>query len=265
MAIRFAHVSDLHLCDGPDAEPGLSAHAYAVAEAMARDLARIRDALDFVVVSGDLTDDAHPASFAAFERLFRPLGLPVLAIPGNHDGPAAYLQQAQGGYLADCDITGRVVEIGAIRLLGLNTCLEKKTMGAISREDFDFVARELAQDSAARPVIVMHHPPFPPGLREFDDIAGQDGASEFSTLVTGAATPPIILAGHVHRAYQARRKRVTCFVAGSPAMPFASDLPFGDSPIRPSQEECRYFVHLLDDHGDHVVTAQPFYLDGTWA
>ncbi len=256
--MRFAHVSDLHLCHGPNAESGLSAHALAVAEAMARDLARISEVLDFVVVSGDVTDDAHPASFTAFERLFRPLGLPVFTIPGNHDGPAAYLRQAQGRFLADCDITGRAVELGNIRLLGLNTCIENETTGAILQEDFDLVADELATDSPKQTIIVMHHPAFPPGLRDFDEIAGLKGAPEFSSLVAGVPNPPIILSGHVHRAYQARRGGVTCFVAGSPAMPFASDLPFGASPIRPSDEECRYFVHSMDAEDSHIVTSQSF-------
>ncbi len=260
--MRFAHVSDLHLCHGPDADTGLSAHAFSVAEAMARDLARIREALDFVVVSGDLTDDAHPASFAAFERLFRPVGLPVVTIPGNHDGPAAYVQEASRAFLANCDITGRAVEMGEILVLGLNTCLENKTIGAISQEDTDLVANKLAMPGAKRAVVVMHHPPFPPGLRDFDEIAELLGAPEFATQLASASNPPVILSGHVHRAYQARYNGVTCFVAGSPAMPFTSDLPFGNSPIRPSIEECRYFVHSLNADGRHVVTSQPFSCDG---
>lgn len=256
--MRFAHVSDLHLCHGPNADSGLSAHAFTVAEAMARDLARIRTVLDFIVVSGDITEDAHPASFAAFERLFRPLGLPVFTIPGNHDGPAAYLHETGGGFLADCDITGRTADIGDIRLLGLNTCLENNTTGAISREDIDFIGVELARLGTKRAVVVMHHPPYPPGLRDFDEIADLQGVREFALLLAGTAIPPVILSGHVHRAYQARQDGVACFVAGSPAMPFTSDLPFGDSPIHPSVEECRYFAHSLSADGSHVVTSQPF-------
>lgn len=260
--MQFAHVSDLHLWNGPDAEPGVSAHTFAVTEAMVKNLTGLRDVLDFVVVSGDLTEDAHPDSFAQFERLFRSLGLPVFAIPGNHDGPAGYLHEARKGYLAECDITGRAVNAGGLRLVGINTCVEKSTTGAISGEDLDFVERELAKTGAQRPVIIMHHPPFGPGLSEFDAIAGLKGASDIATLFDSASVPPLVLSGHVHRAYQAARRGVTCYVAGCPAMPFTSDLPFGDSPIRPSREECRYFVHRLDASGAHVVTAQPFYLDG---
>lgn len=263
--MRFAHVSDLHLCDGPDGDGVLGAHVATVAEAMARDLAQISKVLDFIVVSGDLTEDAHVKSFQRFEQLFKPLGLPVFVIPGNHDGPGAYLREAGSGFLAECDITGRAVELGDVRLLGLNTCIENKTTGAISGEDFELVARELATDSTARPIIVMHHPPVAPGLRDFDEIAGLEGAAAFVEMLGGAAVPTVILSGHVHRAYQAHERGTACFVAGSPAMPYTSELPFGNSPIRPSGEACRYFVHSLDIQGAHIVTSQPFYPDGKTA
>ncbi len=263
--MRFAHVSDLHLCDSPNGDRALSAHVSVVAEAMARDLARISEVLDFVVVSGDLTEDAHGKSFQQFERLFRPLGLPVFVIPGNHDGPGAYQREARGGFLAECDITGRAVELGEVRLLGLNTCIENNTTGAVADEDLEFIARELATDSPTRPIIVMHHPPFAPGLREFDEIAGLEGAAAFVELLLGAAVPVVVLSGHVHRAYQAHRHGAACFVAGSPAMPFTSDMPFGNSPIRPSGEACHYFVHSLGIEGSHIVMSQPFYPDGTIA
>lgn len=229
----------------------------ATAEAIARDLARISGILDFIVLSGDVTDDAHPESFRAFEELFAPIAAPIFTIPGNHDGPAAYFREAGSGFLAERDITGRVVDLGGLRLLGLNTSVEEETTGALTARELDLAARELASDGHGQLVIVMHHPPFAPGLREFDDIARLDGAEEFAHLVRGARRAPIVLCGHVHRVYQATWNGAACFIAGSPALPFTSELPYGDRPIHPSDEQCAYFVHAIDGAGTHVVTPQP--------
>ena len=42
---------------------------------------------DLVVLSGDITQRARPAQFAAARAFVDRLGVPVLAIPGNHDIP----------------------------------------------------------------------------------------------------------------------------------------------------------------------------------
>ena len=254
--MRFAHLSDLHLCNGPAADAGASRHAAEIASAIARDLGRISEILDFIVVSGDLTDDAHGRSFETFERLFAPLGLPVFTIPGNHDGPAAYRRHAAAGWLAQCDITGKAVDLGGIRLVGIDTCIEDSTTGALSEQTLACVERALASSDPRKLVIVMHHPPFATGHGPFDDIAATEGAGAFAELIAESPNKPIILCGHVHRIYQANWMGAACYIAGSPALPFTSDLPFGPSPIHPAEEGCVYFVHAIDDRGTHVVTPQ---------
>ena len=109
--MRFAHLSDLHLSQTPVA--GVLPDADAIVEDIVRDVCRIREGLDFVVVSGDMTDDGDPASFRRFETLFETIDLPVFIVPGNHDGPA--------GYYRYCDIVPAVCRLG-ISPIGLWTC-----------------------------------------------------------------------------------------------------------------------------------------------
>ncbi|MCP5151717.1 MAG: metallophosphoesterase family protein [Chromatiales bacterium] len=255
--MRFAHISDLHVCSGPAAGATAREDIIATVEALAGDLARIAGCLDFIVLSGDMTDDARPESFRKLEELFAPLALPIFTVPGNHDGPAAYFRKVASGRLAEGDLTGRVVDLGAVRLLGLDTCVENEATGALSAQALDLVARELDSNDLSQLIIVMHHPPFAPGLRQFDEIVRLEGAAELARLVAGAARAPIVLSGHVHRAYQARWNGANCFVAGSAVLPFTAEHPYGDGPIRPSAEQRCYFVHAIDADGMHVVTPQP--------
>jgi len=253
--MRFAHISDLHLCVDPAANPAVNDDANIMAERLVQDIGRIREGLDFVIMTGDLTDDAAPASFALFENLFRHVGLPLMLVPGNHDGPAGFLEYGRhSGQFAQWDISGRVVELGKLRLLGINTCVEGDTTGAIPASSLDLLQRELDAETSAQLLIVMHHPPFMPGLREFDEISVLAGSDRFADILRTARTPPVILCGHVHRPYVASLNGAQCFVGGSPARQFAASPPFGTAAIRPSNEQFSYFVHWTEGASHHVMT-----------
>ncbi len=259
--MRFAHVSDLHLSQTPVA--GVLADADAIVEHLVRDVRRISEVLDFVVVSGDMTDDADPASFRRFQSLFASIGLPVYVVPGNHDGSAGYYL-----YLDECeefakwDITNRIEVLKDLRLIGIDTCIEGETTGRIDAEALRLVEQAITRRDATPLIIVMHHPPIPPGMQDFDLVACLEGSEELLGIIQSAEVPQIILSGHVHRPYQARSNGAACFVAGSPTGAHTSDLPFGASPIYMSGLQDFYHVHEIDDRGRHVVTPQHFSYTG---
>jgi 3',5'-cyclic AMP phosphodiesterase CpdA len=256
--IRFAHISDLHVCRDPGGTAGLRDDANEVVEALARDLHRIASRLDFVVLSGDLTDDAHIDSFRRVVRLFDTLPCQMFLIPGNHDGPAAFHTCKRDlPFLGESDITGRVVELGGLRIVGVDTCIEGKTTGALTPGDFSLLKRELASGAPAPLIVVMHHAPFPTGSHAFDDISRLEGSADLAAVLHETGATPIILCGHIHRPYSATWNGAACFIAGSPAAPFTSELPFGASPIHPAKEQYTYFLHALGAGGHHVVVPQP--------
>ncbi len=70
---RIAHISDLHF----------GAEDPAVVAALAEELRADRP--DLVAISGDLTMQARGAEFRDARQFMDGLGLPTLAVPGNHD------------------------------------------------------------------------------------------------------------------------------------------------------------------------------------
>ncbi len=255
--MRFAHVSDLHLEMNVSASPDHGLTSHEVTEAIAHDLISISEALDLVVVSGDLTENADAEAFATFERMFDDIGLPLIVVPGNHDGPAGmHDYSAFSDKFASWDITNRVVEIAGARFLGLNTCIEDVTEGAIDDEGLTLLADEIARNHDGNLVIVMHHPPLVLGLQQFDGFCHLDGRERLMEILGGARDQVIILSGHVHRPYVAVEGRITCHVAGSFFAPYDSALPFGDLPIRPTTLQDFYFIHDLDPGRRHLVTVQ---------
>src|SRR5712691_5760573 len=76
---RLLHISDLHV--GTREAPMVERSLTALIE---------RTAPELVVASGDLTHRGRPDQHAAAAAFLRSLGLPVLAIPGNHDIPYGF-------------------------------------------------------------------------------------------------------------------------------------------------------------------------------
>lgn len=250
--MRLAHVSDLHLgLEGAAGDPK------DVAMAIVADLTGVSEVLDLVVVSGDLTEKADPRAFGEFVQMFDAIGVPVAIVPGNHDGPTGMHAFGRTSRIfAEWHITNRVVEVAGVRLLGLDTCIEATTEGALDEEGLVLLEQEVARKSGGRLVVVMHHPPLVLGLKRFDGFCQLEGRERFMEVMGTAHEQVIVLSGHVHRPYVASEGQVSCYVAGSMVAPYDSALPFGDLPIRPAALQDFYYIHDIAPGGHHVVTPQ---------
>jgi len=83
--IRIAQLSDTHFVEpGEEAEGGFAYDTAAAFEAV-RDHLVDNDALDLVVVTGDVADHGRIAQYSIAAQAFTQIDLPVHVCPGNHD------------------------------------------------------------------------------------------------------------------------------------------------------------------------------------
>lgn len=191
---RIAHLSDLHFGrDDPAVVAGL--------------IARLRTlAPDLVCVSGDFTQRARRAEFAAARAFLDALGLPWLAVPGNHDVPLydvfRRFVSPLGRYerYISPDLCPRWAGGGAA-VQGINSARRMTGKnGRVSEAQAALVARSFAAvaDGVLR-VVVTHHPlvplPWGPGGRALEQVERGDAA----LTAFGAAGVHMLLAGHHHR------------------------------------------------------------------
>lgn len=156
---------------------------------------------DVVVVSGDLTQRALAGQFDQAMAFLRDLGLPFMVIPGNHDLPVFNpLMRVFNGFgpygaRASADLTP-VMQIGRLRLFGMNTAHPFKWRGGVARSaDVDRICRAL-QDGPpdAISIAVCHHPlEEPPGFERGET---EDAAMAMSRFA--AAGLRVTLSGHLH-------------------------------------------------------------------
>ena len=192
--ISLLHVSDLHF--GPKHQPEL---AQAILE-----LARVA-APTALVVSGDFTQRAKRAQFAAARAWLAQLPCPVAFVPGNHDVP---LYRAWERLFApfgawrrhlDADLV-REVSGDGLAIFGLNTSHAWTTKhGRVERAELARLATRIgASPGDAFKVRVAHHP-----LRTAPELGHEPvarRAAEALALCRGAGVE-LVLCGHLHHAF----------------------------------------------------------------
>lgn len=244
----LAQISDCHLL----ADGSLLAGQFDTAarfQALLADLARRQPRPDLILVSGDLGEAASAAEYQAFGAGLRGLGIPVLAVPGNHDARAPMrnalpdmTQDIAGGYLcARLDLGERLV-------IGLDTLTPGAPEGTLCDTRLEFLEDCLAETRGQRVLIVMHHPPVASGLWDMDRMGLTTGAAGFARAIAAHGGVEAILCGHLHRRIEARCAGVPVRVAPSASHGLALDLTPG-APYRFGRTAPGYLLHIWGDSG----------------
>jgi len=115
---------------------------------------------DAVVLLGDLLDNGHAdgseADLAALRDTFAAFGLPVLVVPGNHDGPAERLAAVFGPQPS-------LRELGGCQLVTIAATYDAADVTRHPDAALALIARAAA-DAPDRPLIVLQHNPIHPHI-----------------------------------------------------------------------------------------------------
>jgi 3',5'-cyclic AMP phosphodiesterase CpdA len=193
----IVQISDLHI-DRDDAS-GVNAARLA---ACVSEIARLRPVPVAVLATGDLTEHGAPEEYAELRRLLDPLAAPVYAIPGNHDGRAAFMAAfGADGYLDPGSAFAQYAFMtSALRVIALDTVIAGRPEGGLCAARLDWLAQTLATEPDAPTLLVLHHPPRVTGIRYMDAMGLTDEtAARLKQLVQRHPQIMRISGGHVHR------------------------------------------------------------------
>jgi Icc protein len=210
--VRLLQLSDPHLFADPDGElrgvNTLASLRRVLAAAKARALA-----IDAIVCSGDIVND-EPAGYAHFARELGSFGKPVYCIPGNHDD-AVELRRALA---APPFQVGGVADLGAWRLILLDSCVPGKAGGHMSETELQRLDAALGQSDRFA-MISVHHQPVPMSSRWLDAV-GIDNADALFEVLDAHAHVRLISWGHVHQCFDDRRRGVRLLATPSTGAQF---------------------------------------------
>lgn len=165
---------------------------------------------DLLLATGDLSEDGSRVSYKVLKTLFKPLGVPVLALPGNHDD-ANLLAETFPGSPVD---TIAVSNHGPWRIIRLNSCLPGKPEGRFSEklllELEDFLLRH-----EKHPLLIsLHHQPIEIGSPWIDKYRLIDSEALLQ-LVDHYPNIKAVTWGHIHQAFETNRNGTA--MLGSPS------------------------------------------------
>jgi len=205
--IRIAQITDCHLPADPD-KTYRGIYPYA-------NLERLLDKVidwkpDLLLATGDLSEDGSPASYGALQQFFRPLQIPVLALPGNHDEAGLLDKNFPGSPVNNVQVSTH----DSWQIIRLNSCLPGKPHGELGAESLDGLKKALKQGTGRPRVLAVHHQPLEVGSPWIDKYR-MFGPEAFLELIDQHEDIKAVVWGHVHQVFDQRRNSTA--MLGSPS------------------------------------------------
>ncbi len=198
MTARVLHLSDLHMGDGEAWEP---------LAALGELITDLQPTL--LVVTGDLAHRGRRRELETAAELLRGLGLPFLAVPGNHDIPYTVPARFTRTFTDWEEVFGETEPFYAadgVVVAGLNSVRRWRQQGGALEDDRLMHAMARLQEGApdALRVVALHHHLAAPPWRAARKRPLSHRDDVLRKLV--AAGAELVIGGHVHQGGIAERR-----------------------------------------------------------
>ncbi|MFJ9771511.1 phosphodiesterase [Kitasatospora sp. NPDC101157] len=209
-ATVLAHLSDLHLDDGPRAEERV--------RRMVRYLVELPGEIDAVLITGDIADRGTEEYYVRTREVLAPLyeRFPVLVCPGNHDEGQALRRilldgdgdgDGPGDGEGDAHRTGagtgdggpvdQVRDVAGTRIVLCDSSVPGRADGLLRPQTLRWLDETLAEAPDRPTLVALHHPPAELGLPYIDGIRLRE-ADRFAAVLRRHPQVAGVLCGHAH-------------------------------------------------------------------
>jgi Icc protein len=240
----IVQLSDLHL--NPGAQSPRPAER--LRDAVQR-VAALRPRPDALLVSGDLADVPSRDAYEQAHELLAPLGLPLHAIPGNHDDRDLLRARFGPSPAPAGEPVNLAVQCGALRLIGCDSTSPGSDDGALGEGQLAWLEETLAEQPEAPTLLALHHPPVLTGGRAMDAIAlAAEDRVALELLLGRHPQVQAITCGHVHTTMTTTFAERQLLICPSTNSALRLDLRTDDQiPFAVSPQPLGFAVHLLVD------------------
>jgi len=265
-ALRFVHISDTHLGPAEDFELWGQRRS-AMLEALVERVNALPFQPDFVLHTGDITQDASDDAYALAFSALKKLKAPLYCLPGNHDYAPA-LERAWRGEPSGRERMDYCEDIQGVRLLAydsrsparLGERLPARAAGVLNDEQLDHLRSQCAGDGLPL-IITLHHQPVKLDSPWLDE--GFDDNGVFETMMLERADAFLkaivparericgVFFGHVHRGFQVIRDGILFCSAPSALLQFQS-YPEQPTPVYANDEPPGFNLVTIQD-GQTIV------------
>lgn len=265
--IRFAQVSDIHLM------PETGCRCWWMSESPRRQLeaaiAHLNQVPDlrFVVFTGDLVDQADPASFQCFQEILSQLQVPYYLSLGNHDidtlgrkgrfNRDQFVRWCQDQFPLQLAPTGYVdyslAPLPGIRLIALDASLGRFPLpqGVLRPAQLHWLSEHLQSVPEEWLILLIHQPPFT-SARQMDSVLFRkyrvltEQALALHDILASHGRVVAVLSGHLHVPKMYVRDGIP-YLTAPPLVGPISALRVFELDVNPRRGILRYhWVNLLE-------------------
>jgi len=255
--VRFLHISDTHLHTDPEYIL-YGHHVRHNVAALIDTLNALPYPVDFVLHTGDVTDDAALESYQVTKALFATLRLPIYYLSGNHDH-APTLQRELLGIDQPIDRYDYSFTIGDVQFIALDSFGLRQPGGYLTDTQLANLRRVCTPDGGPIAIFV-HHQPLPLRVPWLDEITSMPSEmlisnhAEFWDAIRPAASRLRgVFYGHIHRSSQTVRGGVL-FSSAPSAVAQLKTWPEQRTPEPAAEEAAGYCLVTIED--DRTIVQQ---------
>jgi len=207
--LRFIHLTDCHLLN-QNTKSLRHINTYESLNKVIQDIKHKQFEYDFLLITGDISQDGSKESYETFSTLVKALNKPIYCLPGNHDDPVLLKNSFQQS-------PNQAISVNQIQnhlLILLNSQIEGLESGKISKSQLQQL-NNLLKTNLNRPVIIaLHHQPVIINSAWMDDI-GLINGEELLTLMGNFPTVKMMLFGHIHQEVNTNHRHIK--IMGTPS------------------------------------------------
>ena len=200
--ITIAQVTDMHLF-ASEQQQLLGISTTESFHAVVERLKKLREELDLLLLTGDLSGDGTPQSYGNLQNLLSPLFLPSYWIPGNNDDFATMNGALNLGLVS----RRKCFERGGWNFILLDSSVAGKINGYLRDETLKWLDLQLSLIVDKPTAIALHHPPFKINSRWLDRTSLRN-PEEFFAVLDKYPHVRLVFFGHIHQEFYSQRRGV---------------------------------------------------------
>lgn len=147
---RIIQLSDIHLLSNEAGEL-LGVNTQESFKAV-RGLIEQEKEIDFLLLSGDLTQDGSEKAYTKLAELIKPLQKPAYWVPGNHDNANALTRI----FPRETMVNDKNIVINNWQIILLNSQIENQVAGHLAQGELDFLQACLQKYPEKNAVVMFH-------------------------------------------------------------------------------------------------------------
>jgi Icc protein len=250
--LKIIQISDTHVF-ADQSQSLLGVPTQQSFEAVLKHIREANHSIDFIIHSGDISQDYSEVSYMRVADMLSTFNVPVYCVPGNHDDSNKMAKV----YPREKMSTDKQILSKHWQLILLDSHQNGMVKGYLDQSQLTYLEHCLQQYPQHHAIIIFHHHPLPVGSEWLDNL-WLTNAPDFWQLISRYPQVNTVLFGHVHQQFEQSHQGIACYSTPSTCIQFKRKQDhFGLENLNQGYR----WIHLFDDgHLETAVVRLPHYI-----